>query len=77
MPGFVLVGSSPTFFKMPITEDLAQCVESGKFPLDKTTVTGHIPVIPCPSRRLIEGMVPLDNRRAILKCYESFKKFVV
>jgi siroheme synthase len=26
MPGIILVGSSPTFYKIPVTKDLAQAV---------------------------------------------------
>jgi hypothetical protein len=36
-----------------------------------------VPNIPRPSRRFSEGMKPLDSRRAVLECYEAFKRFVV
>ena len=76
IPGIVLAGSSPTFYKIPITAELAQAVELGLFPATPTVVYAHLPVVPCPACRLSEGMKPLDNRVQILSCYEAFKQFV-
>lgn len=77
IPGIIMVGTSPSFFKIPVTHELTRCVEYGTFPLTTTVVIGHVPDIPRPNRRFSEGMKPLDNRRAILQCYEAFKKFIV
>ncbi|KAK0464736.1 uncharacterized protein EV420DRAFT_1476132 [Desarmillaria tabescens] len=77
IPGIIMVGTSPTFFKIPVTRQLAVCVEFGRSPLAPTIVTGHVPDIPRPNRRFSEGMRHLANRRVILQCYEAFKKFVV
>ncbi|PCH33417.1 hypothetical protein WOLCODRAFT_111788 [Wolfiporia cocos MD-104 SS10] len=77
IPGVIIIGTSPSFFKIPVTRELARCVESGQFPHTPTIVTGHVPDIPHPKRRFSEGMRLLDNRRAILQCYEAFKKFVI
>jgi hypothetical protein len=71
-----MVGTSPSFFKIPVTRNLVRCVGKGEYNCIPTIVTGHVPDIPRPNRRFIEGMRPLDNRRAILQCYEAFKKFV-
>ena len=71
-----MVGTAPSFFKIPVTQELVECVEQGQHPLAPTIVTGHVPDIPRPNRRFSEGMKPLDNRRAFLQCYEAFKKFV-
>ena len=76
IPGIILVGSSPTFFKIPVTSELAQAVESGEYPIAPTIVHAHLPDLPRPAQRLNEGMKPLDNRRHILSCYEAFKRFV-
>jgi hypothetical protein len=76
MPGITLVGSSPTFYKIPITKEFAQAVVLGRFPATPTIVYAHLPALPRPARRLSEGMKPLDNRRHILACYEAFKHFV-
>jgi hypothetical protein len=72
-----MVETSPSFFKIPVTRELTRYVEGGTFPPTPTVVIGHVPDIPRPDRRFSEGMKLLDNRRAILQCYEAFKKFVV
>ena len=76
MPGITLVGSSPTFYKIPVTKEFAQAVALGCFPLTQTVVYAHLPAVPRPALRLSEGMNPLDNRRHILACYEAFRQFV-
>jgi hypothetical protein len=77
IPGITMTGTSPTFFKIPVTAELIQAVELGRYPATPTVVAMHIPDIPRPARRLSEGMRPLDNRRNILACFEAFKQFVV
>ncbi|KAH9483370.1 hypothetical protein JR316_0005476 [Psilocybe cubensis] len=76
MAGIVMIGSAPTFFKIPVSRDLLDAVQRGSFPATPTVVAMHRPVIKRPLRRLAEGMRPLDNRKAILGCFEAFKKFV-
>jgi hypothetical protein len=76
MPGIILVGSSPTFYKIPVTKKLAQVVALGSFPATPTVVHAHLPAVPRPARRLSEGIKPLDNRRHIFACYEVFRQFV-
>ena len=71
-----MTGTSPSFFKIPVTQDLSRSVERGQFPPTPTVVTGHVPDLPRPNRRFSEGMKPLDNRRSILQCYEAFKRFI-
>jgi hypothetical protein len=63
--------TSPTFYKIPISTDLVTAVERGQFPEQETVVQAHVPVLP----RKDCGMWPLDNRKAILSCFEAFKKF--
>lgn len=76
MPGIVMVGTSPTFFKIPITKELVSHVSHGTYPPTPTIVTFCFPPVPRPARRRSDGMKPLDNRREILKCYEAFKVIV-
>jgi hypothetical protein len=73
MPGPKLVGSSPTFYKIPVTKELARAVAHGQFPATPTVVYARLPAVPRPARRLSEGMKPLD-RRHILACYEAFRQ---
>lgn len=77
IPGIVMIGSFPTFYKIRVTQELAKAVAHGTFPTERFIVYSHTPVLPRPRRRLSEGMKPLDNRKIILQCYEAFKKFIV
>ena len=76
MPGIVLIGTTPTFYKIPVTTGLVRHVAEGTYPPEKTIVFAHIPEVPRPNRRWSEGMKPLDNRAVILSCYEAFKRIV-
>lgn len=76
MAGITMTGTSPTFFKIPVTLELIGAIHRGEFPATPTIVAMHRPNVPRPARRLSEGMRPLDNRRCILACFEAFKQFV-
>ena len=76
MAGITMTGTSPTFFKIPITSELMEAVRLGQYPPTPTVVAMHIPEVPRPARRLSEGMRPLDSRAKILACFEAFKQFV-
>jgi len=76
IPGIVMNGTAPVFYKILVTRDLADAVMFGVFPLTPTTVYFHVPVVPRPYGRSNEGMKPLDNRRIVLGCFEAFKKFI-
>jgi hypothetical protein len=77
IPGIILVGSSPTFYYISVTKELARAVAQGMFPATQTTLYAHLPAVPRPARRLSEGMKPLDNRRHILACYNTFREEIV
>jgi hypothetical protein len=72
MPGIVMDGTMPTFYKIPITPELVTAVESGKRPEEETIVHAYRPEVPRPE----EGMKPLDNRSIILSCFEAFRQFM-
>ncbi|KAF8800118.1 hypothetical protein BYT27DRAFT_7149116 [Phlegmacium glaucopus] len=72
-PSLVMVGTTPTFYKIPVTAALSQAVQNGTYPEIKTQVLRYIPTLPC---RNSEGMRPLPNRLEILRCLEAFKKFL-
>jgi len=76
MPGIVMVGTSPIFFKIPITQTLSTHIRHGTYPPEETRVLYCYPPVPRPARRRSEGMKPLDNRVEILRCYEAFKSIV-
>jgi len=69
-----MAGTSPSFFKIPVTETLSSHIYAGTYPPCETCVSYCYN--PVPARRRYEGMKPLDNRLEILKCYEAFKVFV-
>jgi hypothetical protein len=76
MAGITMTGTSPAFFKIPVTLELIEAVRRGEFPATPTVVAMHRPDVPRPARRISEGMRPLDNRRPILACFEAFRQFV-
>jgi hypothetical protein len=76
IPGIIMIGTSPVFYKIPVTQELSNAVVSGIYPPNPTIVYFHLPPLPRPLRRMSEGMKPLDNRRSVLQCYEAFKRFV-
>jgi hypothetical protein len=76
MPAIIVVGTSPVFYKIPVTRTLSTHIRQGTYPPEETCVTYCYPLIPRPSCRLNEGMKPLDNRYDILKCYGAFKAIV-
>lgn len=76
MPGIIIVGTSPMFFKIPVTKTLLMHIQQGTYPSEETWVTYCHPPIPRPDPLRSEGMKPLDNRRKILKCVEAFKAII-
>jgi len=76
VPGIILRGSLPIFYKVLVTSELAKAVESGEYPASRTIVHAYVPSLPSPTHRLSQAMKPLDNRRLILSCYEAFKQFI-
>lgn len=71
-PGIVMDGTMPTFYRIPITSELATAVESGEPPEEDTIVRPYRPEVPRPG----EGMKPLDNRSITLSCFQDFKQFM-
>ncbi|KAF8489171.1 hypothetical protein F5888DRAFT_1910452 [Russula emetica] len=69
-------GTMPTFFKIPVTSNLVRHVQYGTYPPEPTVVSIHVPDLPRPRNRYKEGMRPLDNREALLRNYEAFKRIV-
>ncbi|KAF8521946.1 hypothetical protein BU17DRAFT_75382 [Hysterangium stoloniferum] len=76
IPGIVMTGTMPIFYKIPVTTQLEAAILHGTYPVTPTIVAYHIPETPRPNRRWREGMKPLDNRKHILRCYEAFKAII-
>ncbi|KAH9025235.1 hypothetical protein EDB85DRAFT_2092967 [Lactarius pseudohatsudake] len=78
-PAITLVGTTPAFYRIPVTSDLCRDVNDGVYP-DITNVFAHAPLSHLPGdpiEHYNEGMKPLESRDAILHCYEAFREFVV
>ncbi|KAF9483571.1 hypothetical protein BDN70DRAFT_291086 [Pholiota conissans] len=73
--GIIMVLTSPSFFKIPITQELVRGIESGQPTSTPTTVIGFVPEVPHSNRKK-DGMRPLDNRRIIFQCFEALKKLI-
>jgi len=76
MPGIVMKGTVPRFYKIPVTKDLLEHVAHGTYPPDPIRVTFCSPPVPRLDLLLSEGMRPLDNGRHILSCFDAFKTVV-
>ncbi|KAF8532517.1 hypothetical protein JB92DRAFT_2688132, partial [Gautieria morchelliformis] len=75
-PGIIMHGTAPEFYLIPVTQELSEAVILGRPPTIKTVVKEYIPDVPRMNKRRLEGMMPLDNRVIIVKCYEAFKRFI-
>ena len=76
IPGITMIGSTPTFYKITITQDLVDAVETAQYPANPTIVHKLIPPVDDLARLNQNGMKPLNNRAVILGCFEAFKQFV-
>ena len=76
MPRITIRGTMPTFFKIPVTTELARAVQLEKYPIQETVAHAHITAVPRPARRYDQDMMSLDNRRIALSCFEAFKAYL-
>ena len=76
IPGIIMVGTMPKFYKIPVSIELVDAVRDGTFPELETVVRSFTPPIP-PVLQYTEGMQPLDNREAILSYYAAYRHFVL
>lgn len=72
MPGIVVDGTMPSFYKIPVTPELVAAVESGMEPEQETVIHAYLPEVPRPE----EGIKPLDNRYILLSCLSTFKQLL-
>ena len=76
--GILMVGTAPTFYRMPITADLVRDVQAGRIPSGQwTRVQRCVPPVPNQDAYPKEGLVPLVNRRVVMQCFGAFKALVV
>jgi hypothetical protein len=73
IPCITVKGTFPTFYLVPVTEELNTCIMGGIYPNSATEILRYIPRV---SGRGIDVMKSKEDRKRVLQCYESFKKFV-
>ncbi|KAI9466679.1 hypothetical protein BJY52DRAFT_8378 [Lactarius psammicola] len=76
IPGIIMVGAVPTFYRIPVTANLVNYVQAGTRPSQWTVVQRCVPPVPNQDAYPEEGLVPLANRNIVMQCYEAFKAFV-
>ena len=72
MPGILMGGTIPTFYKIPVTTNLVYNILQGTYPSEPTIVSVHRLNLPSQTY----GMKPLDNRQRVLCCFEAFKNII-
>ncbi|KAF8421905.1 hypothetical protein L210DRAFT_3572291 [Boletus edulis BED1] len=74
--GIMIVGTTPIFYRIPVTRDLIEHIAQGTYPPNATYVTCCQPPVPRPDCLYSEGMKPLDSRYQIRSCYEASKPII-
>ena len=74
IPGIILAGTMPTLYRIPVTSNLVRYVRHRIYLSEPTIVSVQVPDLSRPCLRHNEGMKPLDNRQALLRYCEAFKR---
>ncbi|KAJ8457411.1 hypothetical protein ONZ45_g18322 [Pleurotus djamor] len=77
IPGITMVGSTPAFFRTTITTELREAIASMRRPAEETVILRFIPPVADPASYYVQGMNRVDNRFAIMQCFEAFKGLLV
>ncbi|KAI9439134.1 hypothetical protein H4582DRAFT_1947116 [Lactarius indigo] len=77
IPGITMTGTMPMFYKITVTQDLVDAVETAQYPQNPTTVHRLEPPVVGLDGLGRDGMKTLNNRAVILRCFEAFKQFIV
>ncbi|GLB41631.1 hypothetical protein LshimejAT787_1002310 [Lyophyllum shimeji] len=73
VPGLIMAGTMPVLYKIEISGELAECVQTAQVPTTTTKVQRLIMPGEGPAR---EGMIRLENRKVMLGCLEAFKALI-
>ena len=71
-----MIKSAPRLYKITITQTLLSAVETSQTPAEETIVERFIPPVPNLDAFFDEGMIPLENRRICLQCFEALKALI-
>ncbi|KAJ8588914.1 hypothetical protein M405DRAFT_933771 [Rhizopogon salebrosus TDB-379] len=74
LSGITMSGAFPWFYKARITSELAECVESGRYPHKATIIHRYIPHPLVPGDNCARGV--LGDRILIVRSYQAFKRVV-
>jgi hypothetical protein len=75
--GITMVGTTPTFYKIPVTDEIFISLATAQYPPKVTTVKKLVPPVPFPERLANNGMKPLVNKHIISQCFKAFRQFLV
>lgn len=73
VPGLIMAGTMPVLYKIEVSGELVECVQTAQVP--PTTTKVQRLVLPVEGAAH-EGMIPLENRKVMLACLEAFKALV-
>ncbi|THV02135.1 hypothetical protein K435DRAFT_654060 [Dendrothele bispora CBS 962.96] len=77
IPGIAMRGIVPIFYLLDVTRELVDALQAGSYPTRETVLRRCIPPVQSVADYRQVGILVLDNRKVVLKCYEAFKKFLV
>ncbi|KAG0705464.1 hypothetical protein DFH29DRAFT_906593 [Suillus ampliporus] len=72
LPAITMMGTSPIFYKIPVTAELSEAVSRGMYPTTETRVLRYFPQPPIHAM----GMSFPEDRAEILACLHAFKHFL-
>lgn len=73
-PGVTFTGTFPTFYRIRVTANLNQAMETGTCVGSTTEVYRHIPQVPGPQD---QGMEHVGNRHILLRYFIAFKRYLL
>jgi hypothetical protein len=73
-PGITMIGTKPMFYKIRITKALNEAVQIGEYPQETTYVQRFNPLL---GLRSEQGMININYRVRILKCFKLFKQLMI
>ncbi|KAF8069840.1 hypothetical protein FPV67DRAFT_1484990 [Lyophyllum atratum] len=75
VPGLIMSGTMPVLYKIGVTAELVESVQTAQVPPTATEVQRLVLPVEGPVS-VQEGMIPLENRKVMLACLEAFKALV-
>jgi len=76
IPGIIMIGTAPIFYKIHVTAALIECIETAQYPAQVTIMRKLVPPVQRPLELQEEGMRPLDSRAVVFSCFEAFRQFI-